>query len=344
MNDKQFNLDEGGDLTSLVKKAKRKTILRNTGISLLMSVLIFAAGVIGHAQLLGRSADNALRDIAMFKRISGPNLHGSGYRQNFGFLSGTLEYNTYKVIEGIPVVWGMETYEFNALGNFSRFPGNYSPLQLPDPTMTKEQFDYNRSYNRQTGQREMLFYLPEFDYKKYLNDLPSLDEIGKGKYVEMAISLDNKYTVEQIKAMLPEGVHPVWYWVDTYYNKEFFNPQKVLVDQKMPDKTIKKVERETPPLPDPAHSVYGFGVNPEGGNPTEKTFLADIESGLKVKGKYYDEYKKIYDYLRGEKEKPEENDVKILGVVVTGTPDSLKALNGKGYVKAAVLGTVVDKY
>ena len=60
------------------------------------------------------------------------------------------------------------------------------------------------------------------------------------------------------------------------------------------------------------------------------------------KEKYYEEYKRIYDYLRGKKTKPSEQDVKVIGVVVTGTAADLQRLNDKNYVKAAVLGVTVE--
>ncbi|KMY50146.1 anti sigma factor C-terminal domain-containing protein [Peribacillus loiseleuriae] len=57
-------------------------------------------------------------------------------------------------------------------------------------------------------------------YKKYINDLPQLDEMDNRKLAEMGISFDQSYTLEQAKTMLPSNVHPVWYWVDTYSDKD----------------------------------------------------------------------------------------------------------------------------
>ena len=190
--------------------------------------------------------------------------------------------------------------------------------------MEKENFNYYRHYNTQTGQREMLFYHPEIDYRKYINDLPQLDEMDNRKLVEMGISFDQSYTLEQVKTMLPSNVHPVWYWVDTYSDKD-----------RLFDKD---------PMPESANMIYGFGPGIDNGNVNEEYFLSSIENGLSVKGKYYNEYKRIYDYLRKEKEKPVKNDVKILGVVVTGTAENLKTLKEKNYIKSATLGVVTDKY
>ncbi|UOB78552.1 anti-sigma factor C-terminal domain-containing protein [Bacillus sp. ZJS3] len=96
-------------------------------------------------------------------------------------------------------------------------------------------------------------------------------------------------------------------------------------------------------------SIYKYflkiGVKPgeiEFGNGTEKDFLLAIQNGLEQEGKYYEEYKRIYDYLKGKKAKPSEQDVKVIGVVVTGTAADLQKLNGQHYVKAAVLGATAE--
>ena len=114
--DKEFNPDEDGELSKLVKKAKRRSMWRNAGCPWAFPYSFWLGGFFANLQLLYKNADHALRDISMFKAISGPNLYESGYRQNFGFLEGALEYQTYKIVEGIPVVWNKETYEFNVVG------------------------------------------------------------------------------------------------------------------------------------------------------------------------------------------------------------------------------------
>jgi hypothetical protein len=317
MKDQDIEIIEESGLSSLVKKAKRKTILRNVLTALGVSLLVLTGSVLANSLLLNLSERNASRDISLFKQISGPNEYVAGYGSNSGLLFGTIDYETYKIIEGVPLVWKKKTYDYNILGSFSR-SSNRTPINVEDPTM---QINVARSYNSQNGQREMLFYLPEADYGKYLNDLPSLNEVGKDKFVEIGISFDKVYSVEEIQAMLPIGVHPVWYWVET----EHYNPRKNM---------------NAPLWPQLAYSIYGFGNTPN----AEKTFISNVVRGLEDKGKYYNEYKRIFDYLRKDKPQPVTTDVKINGVVVTGTVESLQTLNGKVYVKAASLGAIVSKY
>ncbi|CAM4451186.1 hypothetical protein FHS16_004100 [Paenibacillus endophyticus] len=327
MNDKISSFDEEATLSGLIKKARRRTIWRNTGISLAVTLLILGGGWFTNLQLQYRSSDNTLRDIEMFKKISGPNLYRSGSKIKYGFLRGTLEYQTYKLVAGIPVIWDQETYEFSSWGSFSR--PHYSDLSLLDPVMQEEGFHYYRPFNPYNGEREMMFYLPAVKYENYLNEIPQLNDMDERKLVELALSFDRNYTLEQIKAMLPSDVHPVWYWVDTY------SDMKPYIAHKMPDESIVN------PFPDPASRVYGFGVQHDYNDISEKDFLEAVESGLRTNGKYKQEYKRIYDYMRNNKEQPDTSDVRLLGVVVTGTADKLKSLQGQPYVRAAVLARLL---
>lgn len=225
-NDREMESDHGemgqendgwradGDLSGLVRKAKRKSLLRSAVISASAAVLVLGGALIANLQLLYKSSDNALRDISLFKQISRPNSYEGGYRVDFGLLTGKLDIQTYKLIEGVPVVQGAEPYEYNVLGHFSKPAGGYN-LGLPDAFMKEEKLDYMRPYNPNTGEREMLFYLPDISYPRTLNELPQLEAMDPDKLVELAVSFDKAYTVKEIGAMLPPDAHPVWYWVDT---------------------------------------------------------------------------------------------------------------------------------
>ncbi|MGK9252489.1 anti sigma factor C-terminal domain-containing protein [Paenibacillus humicus] len=344
-NDREMESDHGemgqendgwradGDLSGLVRKAKRKSLLRSAVIAASAAVLVLGGALIANLQLLYKSSDNALRDISLFKQISGPNSYEGGYRVDFGLLTGKLDIQTYKLIEGVPVVQGAEPYEYNVLGHFSKPAGGYN-LGLPDAFMKEEKLDYMRPYNPNTGEREMLFYLPDISYPRTLNELPQLEAMDPDKLVELAVSFDKAYTVKEIGAMLPPDAHPVWYWVDTYSNRYPYEAKK------MPDGS------SVSPFPDSEAGVYGFGMHPDTATNTaaEEDFLKLIQAGLSQKGKYEGEYKRIYDYLRKDKPAPLTSDVRIWGVVVTGTAENLKALNGKPYLKAAVFGAIADRY
>ncbi|MNC47067.1 hypothetical protein D3C75_961110 [compost metagenome] len=97
-------------------------------------------------------------------------------------------------------------------------------------------------------------------------------------------------------------------------------------------------------MPLSGYGVYGFGIRPDYDQVSPETFIDMINSGLARQDKYYSEYKRINQYLKEHNEQPDAEDVRILGVEVTGTAATLSTLQEKEYVRGAVLGAVADKY
>lgn len=331
---KPWEEQDDTSLSKVIKKAKRRTLIRNTAISLVVTFVILIGGLLANAQLTNGISMRALQDEWTFKEISGPNQYEYGYDDERGLLSGKLALNTYKVVEGVPVVWGTKKLNYSIMSRFSMLSGNHSNISVPDPVMTKENYEYYRGFNSQNGQREMLFYVPEVNYNgKILNDLPALEEMDPDKRIELAVSFDTNYTHSEVLKMLPAGLTQVWYWVDTYDNK----------------KRLEFITNESSPLqyaiPESAGDVYGYGIDWEYlTKPEPKQFIQSLEFGLEQKGKYYTEYQRIFNYLKKDKPAPDANDVQLMGVVVTGTAQELQRLEGQPYVRAAVLGAIVDIY
>ena len=95
-------------------------------------------------------------------------------------------------------------------------------------------------------QREMRFYLPFMKYENYVNDLKGIGDL-KNKVAEVALSFDKAYTMDEIMGILPKGVQPVWFWVDTYDEKKR-DEYVGLTDSKT--KAVLNAEKST--------LVYGF--------------------------------------------------------------------------------------
>lgn len=327
-DDFEFDAIEKSKVTKMLKIAKRRQLVRVTLISVISSILVSFLLLIGITQLNNYSFDNMSKDVAILHNITRPNTEQGTTIINSGIFKSTVVYQNYKVIEGHPVKWDDETYQFKIWNTFRKLNSNNPLVVESDNRVSNEQSSIpNHIYNPQTMEKEMQFYLPFVPYPSYINDLASIK--SKDVVAEIAISFDKPYTVSEINKMLPDGVHPVWYWVDTYYNKDYYHNEE--------DKNF---------ITESANQVYGFRAKKgqiEYGNGTEKDFLLTLQSGLKEKGKYYNEYKRIYDYLRNKKKNPNETDVRIFGVVVTGTNENLIKLENAPYMKAAVLGATVEE-
>lgn len=333
-----FEQEDTVDVSKMIKKAKRKTTIRTVSLSLVVSVAALFGVIVGNQYLTSSSYERAMYSEQLMSQISGPDQVQTGQVNFSSFLNGTLQTYKAKVIEGVLVPWADQKVNYTVLSLpiFSSMGGStgQQSVSLPDENMQKQGYEYTRSYNGLSGQREMMFYIPGVNYNgKILNDLPLLSEMDSDKKVEMAISFDKDYSLDEAKQLLPSELNQTWYWVDTYDNRAFYDPWQ--------DGNGK----ESYATPEPENWVKGFGVNPS--EPTEvngKSFLDALEQGRHLKGLYHYEFNRIFDYLKRDKKEPQESDIRILGVVVTGTAKQLQSLSGQPYVRGVTLGAVVEKY
>lgn len=322
------------NLSKVIKKAKRRTIIRNTIISLGVTLIVLFGGMLGNAHLTSWLVTRGIYEESIMMRISSPNQYETRHDLELGLLSGRVEFNTYKVVEGVPIPWETRKMDFGQSTGFALLRSSYDYIYVSDPVMKSENYEYGREFNSKNGQREMKFYVPGVNYNgKVLNDLPALEQMDPEKLVEMAVSFDKSYTQAEVENMLPKDLTQVWYWVDTYDNKERL---EFITNDSSPNKYA---------IPEIASRVYGYGIIGDGEIKVKpENFLQFLQYGLEQKGKYYSEYERISNYLKKDKSTPDASDVQLLGVVVTGTAKELQSLKGQPYVSAAVLGAIIDKY
>ena len=158
----------------------------------------------------------------------------------------------------------------------------------------------------------------------------------KNKVAEVALSFDKAYTMDEIMGILPKGVQPVWFWVDTYDEKKR-DEYVGLTDSKT--KAVLNAEKST--------LVYGFT-----GSYAKKEEDMRMDFDRNSKGfieamktlaedeRHMDNAKDSYKEIQNTKPK----DLPIYGVVVTGKTEDLQSLQGAPYIKTAVRGVTVEKY
>ena len=341
--DKIFNEFKNKKLGRVIKRARWKTILRNIGISFLVFCVCYFTISIFVSNYISRQINVAFNYSYAINNISAPNKHIGKNVSYYNFFRSRIDYTTYKLIHGKVVYTGTGNYSFV-------FPSHGMIIETCPPIMNYtfdssydiEQFGYRR-YN-ELGQRVMVFFYPFVKYysNEYLNDFDLLDDIGSDKYMEMALSFDREYIIEEVKNMLPESVTVTWYWIDDLSENE----KEML---KIPLK--EQEEREFPFLISPVKSEYtAYGINlydncgdeiPD--NIAVGWFIDFIVNGRDEYGKG-NEFERIYNNIAGDDDKLTQEDIRILGAVVTGDSESLKVLIGLPFIKASSLGVVTDKY
>ncbi len=325
-----FEGNSTSNISKIVRKAKRGTILRTIAISTL--VIVFLSITLGFTWLsiMRWSEQKAIRDIRQFSMITNPNVEEAGVLiEGNGLFEGILTFNRYKEIEGIPVNWSDYVVTYSLFGGVSRFTGDHSPIQIQNKNNGQMQL-----YDPGTKQRMMKFYHPEVRYSEVSDDLAVLSEFSDDTLVEMALSFDQKYSPEEVREGIPKGITLKWHWTDTYSETDIerLNVENIKVENG--DTTI-KVEA----LPEMATEVYGFEESSE----FERLFILYIEGGLSEKdGKYFGEFERIYLNMKGDSSTLTTDNLNIIGAVVTGTASDLTALKDVDMIRASVLGVTAN--
>ncbi|MNS38284.1 hypothetical protein D3C72_705290 [compost metagenome] len=237
---------------------------------------------------------------------------------SISLLKGTIDYQEYKVIENRVIPWNDHQVPYNVIrGDATVILGSTSGVPVVED-------GYTRFYNSRSGERQMLFYHPSIKYKRYLNDLPLLDRMQDDQYIEMGLSFNKGYTLTQVEQMLPQSMHTTWYWADSYSKND-----------------IRLLSTFRQPII--ADELYGFQAYLEPNikeRTTEEWFIKKVQDVADCTNSYYSE--QATHVLAAVKSHQKSG--MIIGVVVTGTKDQLKALQQLPFIKAATLGATVDMY
>lgn len=330
------------DLNSIVRKAKRHSLLRIIIISFIAAGVVLTLYTFFGVKIVYKTETPIQTAVDAFYNISAPNRYIGNmprYHETFG---GKNVFSTYKIIEGRVVYTGQQEYSYGVLQkDWGSWIGSGSPAILGETT--DEENLQLRKYN-ELGQREMVFFYPFNKYRTYRNDLSLLEEIGSEKLMEMALSFDKTYSIDEVNRILPKNVTLAWYWIDDLSEAEKDNYKKTnFTDEK--GKTskldIKWVRSE--------RSAYGVKAYDANGAAfkqikPEQMFIWSLESGKKHDTRYQSEFERLYKNLVGSDGKLAGEDIKVQGVVVTGAAEKLKSLRSLPFITASSLGVVVDKY
>lgn len=198
--------------------------------------------------------------------------------------------------------------------------------------------DINKRYSNVYGLRKLIFLYPyihygkniyEFSYEENtasennsysdedhkINDFHFLNEINDNKIVEMTLSFDKEYIYEDINKMIASNLI-TFYWIDNNSEEE----KKSLAEHTSIAFSAVGIK-----------STKSNGEFQEDVNGRMENFKATVRR-LKELG--HTQYVGNID----------ENNFRISGVVVVGSPKELMSIQNNPIIKHAVIGTVVDKY
>lgn len=334
---------KGNKLEKAIRKAKRHAIIRTAVICLIVVGIVGIASSIFLRELIYDMEGAVQIAEDLFNEVSSPNTYKGKVSRYHDNLSGRTIYTTYKIIEDKVVYTGEKEYFY---GIFTQHYGNLIGIESPSIIgYSYDEEDLRQRRFNELGQREMVFFYPYVRYNTIFNDLALLEEIPEDKLMEFALSFDKAYTMDEVNRLIPKGITLSWYWVDDIREEEHAELQAIEKEQSHSDG-----EKYIMPYPAKVRSertAYGIkSYNSHGQfyEQPEEVFFRAIEEGMKEKSRYQSEFKKLYQNLTAGKGNLRKEELKILGVVVTGDKESLKQLAGNSAIRASSLGVVTDKY
>jgi hypothetical protein len=331
-------------LKKAIKKAKWQSILRNVFISLVVLIVFLIGGSIANRELVYKLETPIQIAVSAFNEISAPNEYIGEIDRYHGILGGNNSFTTYKIIEDKVVYTGESEYSY---GLFQDYYGNRIGTESPSIIGTSndtENLDVQK-YN-ELGQREMIFFYPFIDYSQYKNDLELLDQIEANKIMEIALSFDQAYNMDNVRNMLPNDVTLSWYWIDDLNEQEKeANKSITITDIDANGKQI--IEEADYSQIRSEKTVYGIKAFDENNERLENPlqhFIWALENGKEFNTRFKGEFERVYNNLLGQDGKLTENDIKVFGVVVTGDAESLKSLRELPFIKSSSIGVVTEKF
>ncbi|MET3559109.1 hypothetical protein ABID29_002258 [Streptococcus rupicaprae] len=317
----------------IAKKNKRRTVVLVTVLSVLLTLVILLISFKIMSIRTWQSAEETRDYYDRMHKIAYPNV-----QYNYSVFEPTSEFSGYYYLDRVKNIAGIKVpYEdinapYGAWKRRSYINGRARTDTTPYQTAT---------YTLGSGYKSPMFYNTSYDYNqehgfhmKKTQDIAFLPQM-KGYAVEMAVTFDKSYTLEEITNKIPEQLMVNWYWIGTdsnLYDTAMFTPEEQI----------------------------GFSLNPylvrDGKDSTDKEkedvwqmsyqdFTENLQLALDrdwlnhslstAKGEIYSQKKEVAAYLKAN---PDVKTARFSGVILTGRAEDFSDLEGKEWIFASNIG------
>ncbi|CDN39175.1 sigma factor regulator N-terminal domain-containing protein [Bacillus thuringiensis] len=290
-------------LKDALKKAQRKQLLKIIITSIIVVIMLIPIIYKVGNYFAAKSSTKLHESLFLHNAIAEPNVQiDSQVTSNSTMFGGNIISNRSKNINGYVVPWNTLTSSYGWLRI------NIDTNELTPGFYWSDTEFYE--YDKQTKKKFATFYNPAI--KEYFDGVQNeLGEVSQmNNYVaEVAISFNQPYTLQEIKEKIPDNLNIVWLYMTSPIRDESKGPAG------MP--------------------VYGFNPDKSPGE-AYKEFVDSLNQ--------YDDDghdKDIQKFLKSNKDKPFDQ-VKILGVMLTGRTENFKALANQDFIRGASVGVTAQ--
>lgn len=301
------------NIKKAVKKGKRKSLITIVFVSIIVFIILNIANFAVSTYF----SQKAFKQWDAYVRLTTPNGYISETVDSKGILGGMSHYKISKDMKIKSIVIEQKQYQFGLNPSVLVSRGSGGNIGV---TGDEWQFSY-----KENGWREMLFFHPEVDYKKYKNDEVLIKNLEGEKIYEVALSFDQPYKLSELPfQQLPDMT---WFWLNTYSNNQLNTFQQEAKEYDWSATFIRENE------------ALGFSLRDSYTSTTDMAYEYDEFLKL-LKTSNFSEHKKVYKAMKG----ISIDDVELLGVVVYGTKDEIIEIMKNPIIKASSLGGVIDNY
>ncbi|WP_223554133.1 MULTISPECIES: sigma factor regulator N-terminal domain-containing protein [Lysinibacillus] len=286
-------------LNVALKKAKRKQLLKIIITSIIVVLLLCPIFYKTGNYFAAKSSNRLHEQLFLHNAIAEPNIQiDSQVTSNSSMFGGNIITNRSKNINGYVVPWSTLTSSYGWLRL------NIDTNELV-PGFYWSDTEYYE-YDKQTKTKSATFYHPSI--QKYFNDVPNeLGEISQleNHVAEVAVSFNKPYTLQEIQEKIPSNLNIVWLYMTSRITDESNGPAGL--------------------------EVYGF----DPADSPKEAYDDFIDTLQEYDANKNDET--IQEFLNSNKDKRFE-EVKILGVMLTGKTNNFKALENQDFIRGASVG------
>lgn len=290
-------------LKDALKKAKRKQLLKIVITSIIVVLILLPILYKTGNYFAAKSSTRLHGQLFLHNAIAEPNIQiDSQVTSNSSMFGGNIVTNRSKNINGYLVQWSTLTSSYDWL----RSQIDYNEL-VPGFYWSDTEF---YEYDKQTKNKVATFYHPSI--QKYHDGVQNeLGEISQmeNQVAEVAVSFDQPYTFQEIQAKIPNNLNIVWLYMTSPIVDESNGPAGI--------------------------EVYGF--NPS--DSPKEAYKSFIEALEKYDANGFNET--IQEFLNSNKNK-KFDEVKILGIMLTGQTQNFKALENQDFIRGSSVGATAQ--
>lgn len=312
--------EPNSDFKKLVKKAKFNSYLRTIFITLIVSLgSIFLISYLGNTLLIKKIESESSSDL-IWNSIHGANIDQKTTSTVHSLFTATSRTEFTKTVGDVPVPWAPLEKKYSLFGDTTTLSIGATGEAAPDSPRTPMYFN---------GERATEFIHPKVKYDGS-DDKDIIPGISDNNIIEVALSFDDQYSLHEVKETFQDRL--AWFWVDTFDQEDIDGFTDIYQQDKEGTTII-------------GDDVVGFTYIDDVASDYGAQHFIDALQRLRTQENDYQQMaENIFGSLKSTEDNAVPDKIKIIGVVVTGSPSQINGLIDLPMVKWAFLGGTVDKY